>query len=823
MLLLPVTAATAQSAGPGRVSGRLLEAGTAQPVPFSDVLLLRAADSTFVAAAQATEQGTFAAGALPLGSYILRVQDLNYQPLRRRFVLTASVPTIDFGPMQLQAATATRLGEVVVTGQQTVVTDELGKRVINVEQDLGSVGGTAADVLRNVPSMAVGVDGTVSLRGNSNLTILIDGKPAGVRNGGPGGGQSLDQIPASRIAQVEVLTNPSAKYDAAGSGGVINLITKKQTKPGTNGQANLTLGTADKYAGSLSLNRKREKANWQLSYNGHDQTYRSRSHYRQTALLPTPTGPKTVTTSQEGTGKQRHASHNLRLGVDLDLGHEQHLSVGVSPGYETEFEPEYQTFTQQTNAGPVSRLRGLQSLDLDVKMLQSDASYRRTWAAHPGRELTASLGSMLIDADVPVTQRQWAEAGSPTPAQAGWRQQLDVNAKIFFGQLDFTRPFADGKGRLETGFKSERQATAGTNEFGVQLDENRPDDYRADALRSLDYDFTQTVGAGYLTVRHSLGAHYSAQAGLRAELTRGTGQVQSGTGQAALDFTYLNLFPSAILSRELGEKAGEHRLQLSYARRLDRPNFMQQLPLAIYQDLRTYRLGNPALRPEYHHNLELGHQITVGQATISTTLFGRFTTNAIQRLRAVDTTATRLAGAGTALITVERYANSGRTLNLGGEVSFSQALTPWWRLNASGSVYRSEVATNGLGSARSAVAASARLNNSFTLRPTLDVQLSGDIRSAVLTAQGRQRASGQLDLALRQRLFGERAALTLRVSDLLNTSQYAYSVDTPTLHTTSYSKRETRVGWLGFTWYLGASKPGQRIDNSPQGGGGFGG
>ena len=165
VILLPLSAATAQTTGAGRVSGRLVESGTSNPVPFSDVLLLRAADSTFVAVAQTTEQGGFKALNLPYGTYLLRVQDLNYRVLRRRFNLTASAPTIEFPTFEMAAATATRLGEVVVTAQKATVVEELGKRVINVEKDLGSIGGTAANVLQNVPSVSVDMNGTVSMRG----------------------------------------------------------------------------------------------------------------------------------------------------------------------------------------------------------------------------------------------------------------------------------------------------------------------------------------------------------------------------------------------------------------------------------------------------------------------------------------------------------------------------------------------------------------------------------------------------------------------------------------------------------------------------------
>ncbi|MFD2717336.1 TonB-dependent receptor domain-containing protein [Hymenobacter monticola] len=818
-LALPLAAA-AQTSGPGAVSGSLVEAASGQAVPFSDVLLLRAADSTFVTVAQTTEQGTFKASALPLGTYLLRVQDLNYQVLRRRFTLTAAAPAVQLPGLKMAAATATKLNEVVVTGQKAAVVEELGKRVINVEKDLASVGGTAANVLQNVPSVSVDVNGTVSMRGTSNVTILIDGKPAGVSNGGSGGGQRLDQIPASRIAQVEVITNPSAKYDAAGGGGVINLITKKETRTGTNGTAAINLGTNDKYSGNISLSRKVGKATWSGGYDGRDVTYRSKGHSEQTALL----GTETIRTTQVAAGSEGHRNHSLRAGVELELPKSQTLGLNASIGTERNLESEGQELTQQTNNGPVQRARGQQDLDVQVKVYNAGGNYRRTWAEHKGRELSANFGGVVIDATVPVVQRQYAEVG--TIAQPGTRQQLDVLANIQFGQIDYTHPLADGKGRLEMGAKIEHQGNRGSNSFGFAANENRPNDFVNDPARSLTYASDQLVPAAYVTAQHSFGPKWNAQAGLRTEYTYLSGSIAGGAGVAqrgSLQQDYLSFFPSALISRDFGKEPGQNRLQLSYARRLNRPNFMQQLPLAIYQDPRSYRLGNPRLQAEFSNNIELGHQLTVGQATITSTVFARITTNSIQRLRFVDTTATRLAG-NSGLVMGETYDNLGTTTNLGAELSLNQPLAKWWRLTASTSLYRAQIAGNGIGNNRTALVGTARLANNFTLRPTLDLQLSGNVRSASLTAQGRQLAWGQVDLALRQRLFSDRAALTLRVSDLFNMNAYRTEIATADLTSTRYAKDETRVGWLGFTWYIGASKakPG-RIEAAPQGGGGFGG
>ena len=808
------TPASAPSATRATLSGRAVAAGaTAEPLPFATVLLrhAEATDTSLVASAQTTLEGSFELPGVPAGRYRLRVLALGYQSLAQVVAVLPGQPTLALGTLRLPAATQ-QLAEVTVTGQKATVQQELGKTVINVEKDLSSVGGTAVNVLENVPSVAVDASGTVSLRGNSNLTILIDGKPSATSNGG-GGGPRLDQIPASQIAQIEVMTNPSAKYDASGAG-VINIITKKDKKEGWNGQATLNVGTGNKYNPSLSLSRHHGKATWNLSYDGSDQQYRTRTHSQQTALLPDGSG---LYTTQAGTGLQRNQNHSLDLGWNYDLSPEQTLSVSVEPHYEHQREVENQALTTQpTNSASVLTQQGQEAADVRVKVLQTSADYRRTYAAHKGRELTANAGAVLIDGTIPVTQ---TVTGGSQPA--GFQQNQAVQAQIYFGQLDYTRPSADGKGKLETGLKMQAQHNAGTTELLAPTADSGPALLR-DANRSFAYQYTQWLPAAYATYSQQLAHGWSAQGGLRTEATALSGSLTDG--RATVSQHYLNLFPSATVAKELAKEPGQSRLQLSYARRLDRPNFMQQLPLQLYQDPRNYRTGNPGLRPEFSNNLELGHQLNLtGGASLTSTLFARFTQNSIQRVRSIDTTATRTANVG--VVTAETYQNVGSTTNLGLELTWAQPLTKWWRVQASGSAYRSEIAANALNAAnRAAWAGNLRLANNFTPRKGLDVQLTGTVRSTVLTAQGRQLPTGGLDLALRQRLFSDRATLTLRVSDLLNTQVRRTELATPELQTSLYNKYETRVAWLGFTWFIGATKAKTGgIEGAPSGGGGFGG
>ncbi len=804
----PATAAT--------LTGTAVDGGPkAEALPFATVLLrhAEAADTSLVATGQTTLEGAFELAKVPAGTYRLRVLAMGYQTLVRAVQVAPGQATVALGTLKLHAATQ-QLAEVKVTGEKAVVQQELGKTVINVEKDLSSVGGTAVNVLENVPSVAVDATGTVSLRGSSNLTILIDGKPAGTSNGGPG--PRLDQIPASQIAQVEVMTNPSAKYDASGSG-VINIITKKDKKEGWNGQAALVLGTREKYSPSLSLSRHHNKATWNLGYDGRDQIYRTNNRNSQTALLNDGTGNSLFTT-QEGLGTQHNRNHSLNLGLNYDLTKEQTLSLSVQPHWEHQTELDNQTLTQQTVGSPtVTTQYGQEIADVKVTVLETSADYRHTWEAHKGRELTANAGMVNVSANIPVSQ---ILTGGTSPA--GFKQQQQVNAQIYFGQVDYTLPSADNKGKLETGVRMQALHNTGSTAMLKPITTDPNTDFKLDPTNSFDYGFTQVMPAAYATYQRTLTHGWSAQGGLRTEGTFINGGVANNS--ASVNRQYISLFPSATVARELGKEAGQSRLQFSYARRLNRPDFMQQLPIQLYQDPRNYRQGNAGLLPEFSHNLELGHQLNLANgASITTTVYARFTQNAIQRIRTIDSTATRDNNVG--VVTRETFQNLGSTTNMGLEMTWAQPLAKWWRVSASGSLYRSQIATNAADQAnRSALAGNIRLANNFTPRKGLDVQLTGNIRSTVLTAQGRQLPTGALDLALRQRMFSDRGALTLRVSDLLNTQVRRTELATPELQTSLYSKYETRVAWLGFTWFIGATKAKEgRIDAAPSGGGGFGG
>ncbi|WP_201984282.1 outer membrane beta-barrel protein [Hymenobacter rubidus] len=807
LLLLFSLGASAQSGGV--VRGTLHDAGTGLPVPFAGVLLY-AADSTLVTAAQTTETGTFIISKVPWGTYQLRVSALGYRVVRRAVVLSAGAPEVSVGTLRLPA-TATQLGSVTVQAQRAVVQDDLDKKVINVAKDLTSVGGTAVNVLQNVPSVSVDQNGTVSLRGTPNVTIYIDGKPTGAAGGGRS--VNLEQIPASQIETVEVMTNPSARYDAEGAGGIINIVLKKQKKDGFNGQAAATVGTGDKYNTSVSLNRWQGKANYFGSYD-----------FRQDHLTNHYTTAQISATDDRSTDALLHydnragsLTHALRLGLDYVLSPEQTLTLTAVPRLNRVNTPEEQTGQLATtfrSPGQPNRVETNSVYSRNYTASHSASAdfsvdYRRTWAAKKRRELTASA------IFTPVNGEQLVEQYQNPDLPTSLRQQQNTSFAIRQGavQADYVNPIGE-KGRMETGLKTTYRSTDGTLDFLRAAADGQL--LRLDAL-SNSYRYTEVIPAAYGQAQNEFGP-FTVQAGLRVEYTATVGLLRT-TGEKFAR-SYFNLFPSATVARAL---AHEQRLQLSYARRINRPDLPILLPFPNYGDPRNYRVGNIRLLPENINALELGHQKNWGEITLTSTAFFRQTNNSIQRFRDVDTAATRRNAQGSvatqnATITRTSYINVGHNRTYGLEVSLNLPLAKWWRVVANGSLYRNELSSmlNNEADNRN-LAYSGRLNTTITPVKGFDVQLTSTYRSRqVGPTLGGLEPIYFTDVALKKDVLKDRGTLSLRVSDVFNTQLFEVQAYAPGLDFHIQIKRETRIGFLTFTYRFGSDQAPRRRPRADQ-------
>ncbi|MBC6989659.1 TonB-dependent receptor domain-containing protein [Hymenobacter sp. BT491] len=788
----------------GAIRGTLLDAATNQPLPFANVVLLRTQDSSFVAGAQTSDNGVFSLVNVAVGSYSLRATALGYRTGRKPVAVTATAPDLQLGILRLRA-TATQLKDVVVQGERAVVQGNLDKKVVNVAKDLTAVGGTASDVLQNVPSVTVDQNGSVSLRGSSAVTIFIDGKPSGAAGGGRA--TSLDQIPASQIESVEVITNPSARYDAEGAAGIINIVLKKNRKDGLNGVATAGIGSKDKYNGSLNLNYHKGKANVfstydfrqdrRTGYGSLDQTTRGQVTRTGSNGLPQST-EQLLTLRQNRHGVNYNTSHALRVGVDYSFTPEQTLTFSVQPRYneghswENIYSRQTRQLYGQVSPDSVGTNNRYNSTHSQNRSADITLDYRRTWAEHKGRELTASAIYTPLRGQSTLDSRLFYLDGGATPQQQqSFRNQLNQGS----GQVDYVQPFGE-KGRFETGAKS--------------VWRRYDNDYRFTSSVPLRFDpsnrflYQEYIQAAYATYGNASG-HLSYQAGLRAEQTNTHGE-QLSTGQQ-FRRSYLNIFPSAVLAYELSE---DQQVRLSYSKRVQRPDQGELNPFTDRSDPLNLNTGNPYLLPEYIHAVELGHQKFFGKnSSFTTTAFYNLETQTIKGYREVI--ADPLTGNQ---VTSNTRLNLGDETNYGLELVGATSLASFWKLNGTASAFRRIIKGSGPSSDinNSNFVYTSRLNTTITPVKKLDLQVSVNYRSPVVTAQGRRQTSFNTDFAAKYTVLHDRGSLSLRVSDVFNTLRFNFDAYGPGLDAVSHNKRESRIAFLSFSYQFGQ----QNADNANQ-------
>ncbi|WP_460547834.1 TonB-dependent receptor [Hymenobacter daeguensis] len=803
LLLLGPLAALAQSAG--SVSGRLLDAANGEPLPFAGVVLLRATDSSFVAGAQTLETGAFALEKVPLGNYVLKASVVGYRTGLRALTLTPAAPALALGPLRLRTA-ATKLAEVVVKGERAIVSATLDKKVIDVTKDLTATGGTAVDVLQNVPSVTVDQSGAVSLRGSTNVKVFVDGKPTGV---------TLDQLPASSIQNIEVVTNPSSRYDAEGSAGIINIVLKKERQDGWNGQASATAGTGDKYNASLSLNYHQGKINVFGSYDFRQDRRTSYGSVRQR----TTTGAGTVVLNQDRTGVSYGTSHAVRVGLDYALTPEQTLTLAVQPRYNSQRSLE-DIISDQNNIStstPIA-LGNTNRYNTNTGTApQADFSldYRRTWAAQKRRELTANV------VYTPAQYKIGVNSITDYRSEAGWttgrqHQQFDNQADLFSAQVDYVMPVGE-KGRYELGAKSISRRY--DNDYGF----SSAGQYALSFDPSNRFVYHENIQAAYGTYANAAGA-WSYQLGLRLEQTNTRGDQSMEVPDAHFTRSYLSLFPSAVLAYDVNT---ENRVQFSYSRRVQRPNADELNPFTDRSDPLNLRSGNPALFPEFVHALELGEQRFFGKSgagSVSATAFYRFEENTITNIR----NPFFLDPVTNTVVTNTTRLNVGQETNYGLELVAAAPVTSIWKLNANVSAFRriitGSVPTN-VDFNNSNIVYTGRLNTTVSPTKKLDLQLSANYRSPVVSAQGQRLTQLSADFAAKQSVLKDKGSITLRVSDIFNTLQFNFNAYGPGFESLARNKRESRVVFLGFAYRFGNESAGprpRRKDEPADDGGGKG-
>jgi outer membrane receptor protein involved in Fe transport len=695
------------------------------------------------------------------------------------------------------ADTPSTVQGLTVTGQaQAPVRTAIDRRSYSVSGDLQAASGSIGDALRSVPSVEVDVQGNLSLRGDTNVTIMIDGKPSGMFKGS-GRAMALQQLPADQIDRVEVITNPSAAFDPDGSAGVINLISKKGRGVGRSGSVRVGLGDfGRRNAGAgFTYNSRKLALNGDLALR-HDVQKNAIFDHRTTVDPTTGAAIDSLNTSHGRAVPDIATAHGS---LDYDLDETTRLSLALD-GNLVEFTAKpLETFEIGPSGGPLvlaSQRQG--AIHFHNRNSQIDGTYRKTL---PGQDHDLTLN---LDYDVTTSRstRPFVYALGP-PAPGATFDDYHMRTEFDHTQLkaEYRRPLP-GDAKLTAGYQLQHDDNAFDNLDlrGMSQDLATPDPALTDHFR---YD--QVINSVYGTYQRPIG-DLTVLAGLRVEaVRRTTDQLVLGRSDT---YDEVRAYPSLHLSYDLGEG---RQLTAAYSHRVQRPNPQDLNAYRYYQDAYTYRAGNPLLRPQQTDSYELAYQYKKNGAVYLGTLYYRDNQDAF-------TDVVRALGGGVLLTTKE---NLGSSRAAGLELVANGKITPKLTYNISGSVYWTQIDAAGLGftSERSVTTAQGRANLNWQVTPKDLFQVNLLSNGRRLIPQGYREGWVSMNLGYRHK-FDDRVAATVSLQDVFDSFQFHSRVDTPLLKENFDQSVRFRGITVGVTYLFGDTKKAKRDPGFDYGGGG---
>lgn len=625
----------------GRITAVIIDSATKVPIDYASISLIRVKDNKSVNGAVTDGKGKLTLQNVAPDQYKLSIGFMGYKTKTVLLKTTVEKPDLNAGTIYLSGTQSNDLKEVAIVGKTPLIESKIDKVVYNAEQDVTNAGGNAGDVMRKVPMVTVDIDGTPSLRGSA-VRVLINGKPSGTMAGSVA--DALKMIPAEEIKSVEVITSPSAKYDAEGAGGIINIITKRKTAQGVNGNVSVAAGTRQNN-GNFSLNVKQGRL--AVSANAGGQY-----------AIPQDTKVEIVneiyaansSTLQSGYTRAKRYAYNSGFGLDYDINGYNSVSTNVKYNkFSNGSDGSFNVMQALQSATTVNYLRS-SSNDNGVSNVDWNADYRRT-SKKEGEEFTlsgqASFGRNTTNYS---TFNTFPVTGSTVPVNG------DNNGKNneYTAQADYVYPFSKTV-TLETGAKGIFRTIQSKYASSDQ-----------------DFDYDQNVAAAYGVMSFKLAKSLDFKGGLRAEYTD-----ISGVSGSSLNFNndYFNLFPSAILSKTLSANT---TLKLSYNKRMQRPSLNYLNPFLNQNDPQNLSQGNPDLRPEISNLIELGYSTFIKGSMINASVFYRQTEDVIESIYIPEQRLTT-------------FSNVGKNRSFGGNIFGSYNPLPKWTLMGNFSIYTYDV------------------------------------------------------------------------------------------------------------------------------------
>ncbi len=770
----------------GVISGKVVD-DKGNPVEYATISLFSMRDSSLLTGGITDKDGAFKLSELRLGVYRLDIKFLGFEHKEIKPIYLfpkgrgkGEGVEQDFGEIKLENS-AVALEDVNVIADKSNVQYQIDKKIVNVSQDINSASGSAVEVLQNVPSVSVDIDGNVELRGSGNFTVLIDGKPSVLE-----GSEALQQIPANMIENIEIITNPSAKFDPDGSAGIINVILKKKKNLGLNGLLNLSAGTNDKYSGNLNLSYKAGKFGFTLGLDYRDETRYGNGKMEQISKDTI----KSIDyfSNYNGSRNFNHYGYGVQAGIDYYINDKNTLSLSGRFG-ERDFNRNSQSwYHEYTNPVSIN----------SYYMRESKAGFGgNTYNVNLDYSLKFNKPQQKLDMSLYYSKREGTRADDQFMYFTDENFNiLDIEPELnkadekgpredYRAKADFSSPVGKD-GFLEAGYQARYEVD--NEQYIYSTYNGLTSNWEVDPLKSNDVEFDRNIQAIYSTYAGKiLGLDYKV--GLRGEYTnRNLLQVVS---KEEFIIDRFDLFPSAYITKQLSKT---QQIQLNYSRRIDRPGGRQLDPFADYSDPKRIRQGNPYLEPEYIDSYELNFQQQFNKSFISLETFYRKTNNVISdKVYQIS-----------ADTTLRTYENLNHDNSLGVEINMNLNLAKWWRLNASGTGYYYQILGELEGESinNETFTYNFRVNSMFTFAKNTKVQVNVFYRGPSITAQSTRKAFVFSSLAVRQDLMKNKLTLTAQLQDIFGATKFGFTNKTPIVYSSGEFSRESQVVRLSLTYRL---------------------
>lgn len=789
----------------GRISGKVVDAAKNIPLAYSSVTIRNLKDSSILLGSLIDEKGLFEINKVPFGAYELTISYIGYKDFIKKPVLVIPPDKMDInlGTIKVEED-AKALEEVQVTAEKSYMQVNAEKKVFNMEKNTLSTGGSAVDALKQVSVVEVDQDGNLSMRGSGNLRVFINGKPSGITAANTKA--VLDAIPSSQIESIEVINNPSAKYDAEGEVGIINIVLKKNTKSGLNG--NFTIGYGTKYDGNtgITVNYRKNNISFSTSYN-----FRfTESYYKGSSdrynFFPGQS-PYYLNTSDYGTFN--NFAHTINSNLDWNIKEKNSLSGSVllsesngkSKGkVRTDFLDSILDYIYAFN-----RYNEAKNLNWNAEV---NTSYRRTFKDNNNDLVISGNYAYSNRNSSPVYKQKTIDLNNNEQNGLALlqRNENDNITHSGFVQADYAQPFKKSKSKLELGYKFSARDLVSSLYADSLLSSTQQ--YVYDSSISNRYQYFEKIHAAYAIFGGSVKKVFTYKGGIRVENTQI--DIHQNVGNQSYKQHYFDYFPSASLSFNLKKN---HALSVSYSKRINRPGAEQLNPFGNYSDPYNILTGNPKMKPAYTHALELTHVKNIElkpwkkdstfQRSIffSTTVYFRYAYNVFTRFRLIDSL-------GRSIVNFDNL-NTGQ--NIGVEFSNRTNLFRWWNFVLSGNLYYNQIKGNvpngEVDATTNSFQYNIRMMNTFNINPKASIQFMVMYRSKIKFLQGEISPMVFANLGFKYDfLKNNKASIAVNVSDVFHTQRFFVTTSGSVFNSSVRRYWESTVGNIVFTYRFGKSE-----------------